>query len=308
MTTDAAIEARGLVKRFGGGGARAVDGLDLVVPRGTAYGLIGRNGAGKTTTLRMIMALLRPDEGAAHVLGRNLWTAPASHRERVAYVSQDQNLTPWMTLDELCHFASHLYSRWDAAYARRLASGFQLQMDLPVGVMSGGERRKAALLLALASRPELVVLDEPAAGLDPVARRELIDALVEILADQPGFSLVFSSHIISDLERIVDHVGIMDRGKLLASSPVDDLKSRTRRLQMIFEGSHPPPGFRLPGAIRLEVDGPVESAIVQGEEEATYRALERQYGARLHVFPIGLEEIFIEMVGAEPAPSQEVGV
>ncbi len=292
----AIIETRGLTKSFDG--ISAVDDLDLTIRGGCAYGLIGRNGAGKTTTLRLLMALLRPDSGSARVLGVNLWTAPASIRERVTYVSQDQNLYAWMTSRELQHYASHLYSRWDARYADHLARQFSLPLDVPVGVLSGGEKRKAAILIALAARPDVIVLDEPAAGLDPVARRELIDALVEVLTDRPDSTLLFSSHIISDLERIVDHVGMMDRGRMLLSGEVDELKTRMRRLQLIFEGDHPPPGFRLPGAIRLEIDGPVVSAIVRAEDESEFAGLEDRYGARLHMFPLGLEEIFIEMASA----------
>jgi len=322
------IEARGLTKSFRRG-ERAVDGVDLEVPAGAALGLIGRNGAGKTTTMRMILALLRADAGTARVFGHNLWTAPASVRERVTYVSQDQNLYPWMTVAELCRFASTQYSRWDAGYAGRLARAFDVPVGDPVGVLSGGERRKASILLALAARPDLIVLDEPAAGLDPVARRELIDALVDILAERPDGTLLFSTHIISDLERIVDHVGIMDHGRMVVSGAVDDLKTRTRRLQLVFDDGRVPPGFRLPGAKRLEIDGPVVSAIVELRDahdapagaagsgsgsgtgtdvvgagtagaaisEAELEALAAKYGARLHLFALGLEDIFIETVG-----------
>ena len=303
----ATIETRGLTKSFGG--MRAVDGLDLTIRGGCAYGLIGRNGAGKTTTLRMIMALLRADSGSARVLGANLWSAPASVRERVTYVSQDQNLYAWMTPRELQYFASHLYSRWDARYADHLGRKFSIPLDTPVGALSGGEKRKAAILIALAARPDVIVLDEPAAGLDPVARRELIDALVEVLTDRPESTLLFSSHIISDLERIVDHVGMMDSGRMLLSGEVDDLKTRMRRLQLIFEGDHPPPGFRLPGAIRLEIDGPVVSAIVRADDESAFAGFEEQFGARLRMFPLGLEEIFIEMASAtREGRLQEEGV
>ena len=297
------IEARGLTKSFGG--SPAVDGLDWTVERGSACGLIGRNGAGKTTTLRMLMALLRPDAGSARILGRSLWHAPASHRERVAYVSQEQNLYPWMTLVELCKYASHLYSRWDGDYASRLAARFQIPARVPVGVLSGGEKRKASILLAVAARPEVLILDEPAAGLDPVARRELLDTIVEVLADRPEFALVFSSHIISDLERIVDHVAMMDRGRMALAGSVDDLKSRTRRVQMIFEGKHAPAGFRLPGAIRLDVDGPVVSAIVQCDHERDFEAIESHPDARVSLFPLGIEEIFIEVAGRSRRPEYD---
>jgi len=308
MTNEIAIQTRGLRKTFPGG-VEAVCDLDLEIPRGTSFGLIGRNGAGKTTTLRLLMGLLRQDRGEARILGRNLWGASAAHRERVTYVSQEHNLFAWMTLRQLCDYASCLYSRWNGEYAASLARRFRLPLDTQFGLLSGGEKRKVAILLALGARPDVLLLDEPVAGLDPVARRELLDALVEVLADDSERTLVFSSHIISDLERIVDHVGILDGGRLLVSSPVDDLKSRTRRIQIIFEGDRVPPDFALPKAIRLEVEGPVVSAVVFADDVEMFANLEKRFGARLHQFPVGLEDIFIEMVGgvgeADPADRKE---
>jgi len=300
---DEAIAIRGLARSFGS--LRAVDSVELAVPRGSAFGLIGRNGAGKTTLLRILMALLRQDAGEARVLGRSLWTAPPSHRERVTYVSQELNLVPWMTLSEHARFASRLYSTWDAGYASRLAGEFRVPLATPVGSLSGGEKRKAAILLALAPRPDVLLLDEPAAGLDPVARREQIDALVELLADRPECTVLFSSHIISDVERIVDHVAVMDRGQIVLASAVDELKARTRKVQIVFEGNRVPAGFRIPGAMRFEVDGPIVSAVVFAESEELFSELEARGDARVHLFPLGLEEIFIEVAAARDAERPE---
>jgi ABC-2 type transport system ATP-binding protein len=290
------VEAENLSKTFPGG-VVAVSALDMAVPRGAVYGLIGRNGAGKTTALRMLMGLLRADGGRAAVLGRNMWTAPREHRERVTYVSQEQQVHTWMTLGELCHYCSHLYSRWDPDYAARLADRFGLSTARQVGVMSGGERRKVAILLAMAPRPEVLLFDEPAAGLDPIARRELVDELVEALSDADGPTVVFSTHIISDLERVANHVGIMDRGRLVTSSPLEELQTSTRRVQIIFEGDAPPPGFTLRGAVRQETTGPVVNAIVKVLSDTQFDELRREHNARVNVFPLGLEEIFIELFG-----------
>ena len=290
------VVADNLSKTFSGG-VVAVNGLDMSVPRGAVYGLIGRNGAGKTTALRMLMGLLRPGGGSASVLGRNMWTAPREHRERVGYVSQEQQVHGWMTLDELCHYCAHLYARWDPACARRLADRFDLASGRQVGLMSGGERRKVAILLAMASLPEVLILDEPAAGLDPIARRELVDELVDALSNAEGRTVIFSTHIISDLERIADHVGIMDRGRLVTSSRLEDLQTSTRRVQIIFEGDAPPADFRLQGAVREERSGPVVTAIVKVLSETQFDEVRAKYGARVNVFPLGLEEIFIELFG-----------
>jgi ABC-2 type transport system ATP-binding protein len=293
-----AVEARDLTKVFPGE-VVAVSGLDLAIERGTVYGLIGRNGAGKTTTLRMLMGLLRPSAGSAHVLGENLWTSSREHRSRVAYVSQRQQLHAWMTVEELSLYCAHFYDAWDADYAWELAGKFGLAWGRQVGVMSGGEQRKAAILIALAARPEVLILDEPAAGLDPIARRELIDELVEVLSRGGDTTVLFSTHIISDIERIAEHVGIMDRGRLVTSSRLDDLQSSSKRVQVIFPGAAPPEGFRVPGAVKTDTSGPVVNAVVRLESETQLDEVRELPGVRVNVFPLGLEDIFIEIFGPE---------
>jgi ABC-2 type transport system ATP-binding protein len=296
--SELAIETRGLTKVFEGN-VVAVSGLDLAVERGTVCGLIGRNGAGKTTALRMLMGLLRADSGEARVLGEDMLVAGSAHRARVAYVSQTQRLHDWMTLGELSHYASHFYGKWDAPYAQGLATRFGLSPNRQVGWMSGGEQRKCAIAMALAARPEVLVLDEPAAGLDPIARRELIDELVDVLAEGNGTTVLLSTHIIADVERMAEHVAIMDRGRIVTSSRLDELQSTSKRVQVIFPGESVPDGFRVPGAVRQQVSGPVATAVAKIDSATALdepRALE---GVRVNVFDLGLEDIFIEIFGPE---------
>ena len=293
-----AIEVHDLGKTFPGG-VVAVNGLDLEVPTDALYGLIGRNGAGKTTTIRMLMGLLRPDRGSARVLGADLLTAPRAVRARVAYVSQAQQLHTWMTLEELCHYASHFYERWDTGYARDLARRFDVPWDRQVGLLSGGQQRNAAILLAFAARPDVLLLDEPAAGLDPVARRQFIDEIVDVLTRSEGCTVLFSTHILSDLERIAEYVGIMDRGRLVASGRLEDFQSKTKRVQVIFDNVSRP-GFTMPvipGTIRSHVEGPVLTAVVRLESESQLDEARRIPGVRVNVFPVGLEEMFIDLFG-----------
>ncbi len=171
---DHVIQAIDLTKTFPGGTV-AVSGLDLQIERGAIYGLMGRNGAGKTTALRLLMGLLRPDHGSARVLGEDLWKASRSVRARVGYVSQTEQLPSWMTLEELSRYASTFYDVWNVRLARELAGRWSLPQKRPVGRLSNGEQRKVAILLALAPQPDVLLLDEPAAGLDPFSRRELVD-------------------------------------------------------------------------------------------------------------------------------------
>jgi ABC-2 type transport system ATP-binding protein len=294
--SDLAVVAEDLYKTFPGG-VVAVDGLDLSVPRGTVYGLIGRNGSGKTTTLRLLAGILYPERGSARILGEEMWGAPPTVKARMGYVSQLQRLHQWMTLEELCHYASHFYERWDPDHARWLAEHFELNWDRPVGWMSGGQQQKAGLALALAARPEVLILDEPAAGLDPIARRDLVGQLVDVIARGDGCTVLLSTHIMSDLERIAEHVGILEGGRLVRSGRLDELQSRTKRVQVIFEGHAPPPGFELPGMVRSSVEGPVLTAIVDLESDADLDEARRIPGARVHVFPLGLEDLYIELFG-----------
>lgn len=295
-----AIETENLTKSFRNG-VVAVSGLDLRVPRGAVCGLIGRNGAGKTTTLRLLMGLLRADSGSARVLGENLWCAPRAVRARVAYVSQSQQLPGWMTFTELCRYASHFYETWDHLRARELACAWMFPTTQPIGALSGGEQRKAAVVLALASRPEVMLLDEPSAGLDPIARRELVEAIVSALSQGDGCTVLLSTQVISDLERLVEYVGIMDRGRMLTSARLEELQQTTRRVQIIFPGDAPPPDFTVPGALRCQTFGPVVNAVAHVANEAQLEPLRNLPGVRVQTFPLGLEEIFIELVGRAEA-------
>ena len=291
-----AIRTRNLTKTFTGGMV-ALSGLDLTIPHGVVYGLMGRNGAGKTTTLRLLMGLLRPDQGEAEVLGVDMWKSGRAARGRVAYVSQSQQLPGWMTVPEVCRYASHFYETWDHGFARDLCRRWSISEDRPLGALSGGEQRKAAILLALAPQPEVLLLDEPAAGLDPISRRELIDELISLLSHERKCTVVFSTHIISDLERIAEQVGILDRGHLRLSRSLDDLKATFRRVQVIFPGESPPPHFTIPGAVCTMVSGPVVTGLSDVFDGEHIEALRRWPGVRVQVFPVGLEEIFIEVVG-----------
>lgn len=289
------IEVRDLSKTFSGG-VVALQGLDLAVERGAVYGLIGRNGAGKTTTIRILLGLLRANRGRARVLGTDMLRASPEERARVAYVSQDQQLHGWMTLGELCYYVSHFYRTWDAAYARDLARRFDLPWDRQVGLLSGGERRRVAIALAFAARPEVLLLDEPAAGLDPIARRELVDEIIDALGRGDGMTVLLSTHIISDLERVAEVVGIMERGHMVREARIDDLQTRSKRVQVIFPEA-PPEGFTIPGAVSSRADGPVVSAVVEMLSETQLDGIRALPGVRVNVFPLGLEEIFIELFG-----------
>ena len=295
MNPPVAIEARRLAKTFPPS-ITAVNRLDLRVPTGSVYGLIGRNGAGKSTLLRCLMGLMRADSGGAEVLGHDLWTAPPEVRRRVAYVSQEQQLPWWMTMRELGDYYARLFDRWDERFAIRLARRFEIDPWRPMGLLSGGDQRRVAVLLALAAGPDVVILDEPAAGLDPISRRQLIEAVVEFLGDGGERTVLFSTHILADLERVADHVGFMDRGRLVMEGPLDSLQAGLRRVQVIFPGDRVPEGFRLPGQLRGRSEGPVLTAVVRRGPEESPSDWVQGTGARVNETPLGLEDLFIELM------------
>jgi ABC-2 type transport system ATP-binding protein len=301
----AVIAANGLTKTFRDG-VVAVNELDLEVERGAVYGLMGRNGSGKTTTLRLLLGLLQPDRGRARVLGWDFWRAPRSVRTRAAYVSQTQQLPASRSLEELNRCLQRFNEQWDPSHARALANAWGLPWKRPLGSLSSGEQRKAAILLAFASRPEVLVLDEPAAGFDLVARRELVAQLVDAMTQGDGCTVLLSTHLIGDLERVADYIGVIDSGRMALSERLEDLLNRTKRVQVIFEDDEPPAHFAVPGALRSRRAGPVVNAIVQWADRGELNALRDSTNARVQVFPMGLEDIFIELFGHDARKGNDV--
>lgn len=288
-----AIDARRLTKSYGRG-VVANNGLDLEIESGVVYGLIGRNGAGKTTTLRLLMGLLRPDSGTAQVLGHSLWNAPSAVRQRVTYVSQSQQLPIWMSLADLSRYSRAFYSRWDQRLADQLADRWEVPRGMSVGKLSGGQQRLVAILLALAARPEVLLLDEPAAGLDPIARDALNTCLVETMLEN-GCTILLSTHLIGDLERLATHVGIMDRGRVVQTGEVEEWQRTLRRVQVVFPEPGPPRDFAIPGSLRTHVLGPVVTAIARVTHEEQLDFLRQIPGTRVNAFPLTLEEVFVAL-------------
>ena len=302
---DPVIQISGLAKTFDRQ-VVAVNALDLQVRRGMVYGLIGRNGAGKTTTLRLLMGLLKPSAGKALLFGEDFWNASPPTRERVGYVSQQMSLPEWMTLEDLSRYCGHFYSAWDAAWARSLANRWDLPWERPIGLLSTGGQRMAALIGALAARPELLLLDEPGAGLDAISRQSMLSCLAEALQDERPATILLSTHQLSDLERLATHAGIMDHGRMLMEGSIDDWQSRMRRVQVVFEGDAVPDGFSIPGAMRSAALGPVATGVVRMADEAQLDGLRQLPRARVFVFPLTLEELFVELLRPQ-LNSQEFG-
>jgi ABC-2 type transport system ATP-binding protein len=264
----AALEVRGLSKRYGR--VEALRGLDLTVEEGEVYGFLGRNGAGKSTTIRILMGITRSSGGVIRMFGDEGRGDLMSLRQQIGYVAQDQNFYGWMTPRTIGRFVSGFYPTWgDDEYGRLLKA-----MDLPdrkIREFSGGMKTKLALALALAHRPKLLILDEPTAGLDPVARREFLD-MVRDQAERTGRTTFFSTHLLDEVERAADRVGIVDGGRTIYEGQLELLSRTVRRLaHPAVEGER---GLPLPAALMDEALGLtlLQDRVRRGRREVVVRA------------------------------------
>ena len=219
------LRTTGLSRSFGK--VRAVESLDLSVRAGEIYGFLGSNGAGKTTTIRMLMGIIKPDAGSIEILGRHARRVSIRQKQCIGYVAQEQTFYSWMSCRMLGRFVGGLFPSWDAVEFDRLLSVLDLPADRKVSHLSHGMRVKLALALALAPRPPLLILDEPTAGLDPVARREFLDFILHQARDHQRTTF-FSSHLIDEVERVADHIGIIHRGRMRYEGRLDTLRACVR--------------------------------------------------------------------------------
>jgi ABC-2 type transport system ATP-binding protein len=232
-----AIDTVDLTRHYGR--SEAVESLNLHVPAGSVFAFVGPNGAGKTTTIKLLLNLVRPTRGSATVLGMNSSALTPRGFERIGYVSESQRLPDHLTPAELLDYCRPFYPTWDVDLVRTLQEDLRLPMTSPLSTLSRGTRMKAALLAALAFRPELVVLDEPFSGLDPLIRDELVQALLGLVAEHPSTVFV-ASHDIEDIERLADWVGFLHAGRLVFAENVSSLLQRCRQVEVIGASDTPP--------------------------------------------------------------------
>ncbi|HEX2092565.1 MAG TPA: ABC transporter ATP-binding protein [Longimicrobiaceae bacterium] len=292
-----AVATHGLCKRYGG--ETALEGVDLWVPDGAVYVLIGPNGAGKSTTLKVLMNLERPDAGTAEVFGLDTVRRGPEVRAQVGYVPEHHDHGyRWMTCGRLLRHVAAYYPAWDPAYADHLSRAFDLRLDRRVGALSKGEARRLHLVLALAHRPPLLLLDEPTDGLDPVARNRTLALLAEHLADSPTTVLV-STHQIYEMESLADHIGVLREGRLVAQMPRDELKRTVRRYRIeVPEGWEAPPELRSAGPRRPGAGREFQWTLVGEEREVTDRLT--LSGARVReVTTLGLEDAALAFLPEE---------
>src|SRR5438477_3071990 len=229
--SESVVHVSDLTRRFGG--RTALDSVSLALPRGAVYGLVGANGAGKTTLIKHILGLLRAERGSVRVFGLDPVAEPVAVLSRLGYLSEENDLPGWMRVDELIRYTSAFYPKWDDAYAEELRRAFALDPAAKIKDLSRGQKARMGLLIALAHRPELLVLDEPSSGLDPIVRRDILGAVIRTIADE-GRTVLFSSHLLDEVEEVADHVTMIVSGRIVLSAPLADIKESHRSLNEAF--------------------------------------------------------------------------
>ena len=214
-----------LTRRFGA--TTALDAVTLSLPRGAVYGLVGANGAGKTTLIKHILGLLRAECGSVRVFGLDPVADPVGVLSRIGYLSEENDLPGWMRVDELIRYTRAFYPAWDDGYAEELRQTFALESAAKIKTLSKGQKARAGLHIALAHRPELLVLDEPSSGLDPIVRRDILGAVFRTIADE-GRTVLFSSHLLDEVEQVADHVTMISHGRIVLSAPLEAIRESHR--------------------------------------------------------------------------------
>jgi len=245
----AVMEIRELSRRFGA--KAALDGVTLTLERGLVYGLVGANGAGKTTLIRHVLGLLGAQQGSVRVFGLDPVANPVAVLARIGYLSEENDLPGWMRVQELIRYMRAFYPAWDDAYAAELGRAFSLDPRARLRELSRGQKARAGLLVALAHRPELLVLDEPSSGLDPIVRRDILGAVLRTVADE-GRTVLFSSHLLDEVEEVADHVIMISEGRILLNATLAELRAahaiagRTPSLAEVFHARVGTPATPLP--------------------------------------------------------------
>jgi len=294
MTNQPVIFTRALSKRYGQ--SAVVRELNLSIERNQITAFLGRNGAGKSTTIKMLLGMTRPSAGSGTVLGKQITNSQESRelRHRVAYVPEDKPLYSYMTVEQTIRFASSFYADWRPEVARKLLRDCELPLQRKVKMLSKGMRTKLALVLAFARRPDLLILDEPSEGLDPVGTEYLLELLVAQNAE--GVSVFFSSHQIAEVERVADRVCILDKGCLLMDASLDQLRQFYRRIDLLFAAPPREREFQIPGVKRIDSSGLQMRILASGNAEAVVEKAHELKALSVEVVPVGLRDIFLHTV------------
>ena len=296
------IEVKDVIKNYDG--VKALDGLTLTVPAGAVYGMVGPNGAGKSTIIRHITGILKPDSGTITVDGQPVFENPPV-KARMAYIPDDVFYFPQACVADMMKFYSRIYPTFDAYRYKKLGDVFGIDPKKPIRRLSKGMQKQAAFWLTVSMRPDILILDEPVDGLDPVMRRQVWSIVMADVAEN-GTTVLVSSHNLRELEDVCDHVGILNHGKVLLERSLSDLQDNTVKLQVAYQGVTEPP---LPAELNIlhrSHVGRVYTYIVRGSSQEIMRRMQITEPVLLESIPLTLEEIFIYELGGVDYAAKDI--
>jgi len=297
--SDPVIQIESLSRRFGK--KQALDDVSLEINAGCVFGLVGENGAGKTTLLKHILGLLKPSRGNVRVFNLDPVADPELVLSRIGFLSEDRDMPEWMQIQQLLTFQASFFPNWDQDYAKELIEMFELEPKQRIKGLSRGQRARVGLLLAIAHRPELLVLDEPSSGLDPVVRRDILAAIIRTVADE-GRTVLFSSHLLDEVQRVSDHVAMLHNGELLLSDRLDAVLAQHSRWTVRFPQpiSNTP---QIPGSLSCRGAGCEWDVICNGQAHVVQTWIEENDVELVEQGRPSLDEIFVARVGAGKQPT-----
>jgi ABC-2 type transport system ATP-binding protein len=287
-----AIDIQGLMKSYGA--KQALNGLTFAVPRGALAGFVGLNGAGKTTTLRVLLQMAKADAGAARMLGFDISNSVAI-RERTAFIPEKKELFPYMRVGEVVGFTKAFYPKWRGDLERKLADSFELDYQQKIPQLSKGTLTKLYALLAFCRGAELLLLDEPTDGLDPLAVEVFLQALVSLCAEE-GVTVLFSSHRLNEMEQVADYLCLIHKGRCLMNGALDDLKSSCRRVVMVFTNDSQPLAAEFAAAGPVRHDGRTLTVLAKDHVEAVVERARSLEARSVEVQQLSLREMFLDLV------------
>ena len=283
------VEIRNVTRRFGH--KTALDNVSLTLPAGTVLGLVGENGAGKTTLIRHVMGLLRAEQGTVRVFGLDPVLEPVKVLSRIGYLSEEPDLPAWMRVHELIRYIAAFYPTWDAQYAAQLQQDFALDLSARIKHLSKGQRARAGLLCALAYRPDLLVLDEPSSGLDPIVRRDILSAIIRTIADE-GRTVLFSSHLLSEVERVSDRIAMIKNGRIVFCDTTQAVRDAHTRITIRFDEPREQPPV-MDGALTWEGRGREWTAVMSIPANEARLAASALGAQVVEQSALNLDEIFL---------------
>jgi len=293
-SSEAVVAVNGLSRRFGA--KTVLDEVSLYVPRGGVFGLVGENGAGKTTLIKHMLGLLRAESGSVRVFGRDPVADPVGVLSGIGYLSEQPELPGWMRVEELLRYTQAFYPNWDRGYAEELRVQFGLDPNQRIKTLSKGQRAKAGLLAAQAYRPKLLLLDEPSSGLDPMVRRDILEAVIRTVADE-GRTVFFSSHLLEEIERVSDQIAMLHHGRIIFCGSLDEIKAQHRRFTLHFANAQPK-APAIAGALSVTGIGKEWTVMCNGGR-AALPAIAAGIGAQIVAEQIpSLNEIFVAHAGS----------